>query len=105
MTQPDESRVVGRVPFVDGATRDVYEDADGRQWVSGHDETRVLSQGQLLSVRVAISREHSDQCDDHAAHRNDEQGCHEEGDDGEYYVEPPRYQLPKIAGEEHVPVS
>jgi hypothetical protein len=25
-----ESRVVGRVPFMDGETRDVYEDADGR---------------------------------------------------------------------------
>ena len=35
MTQPDESRVVGRVPFVDGVTRDVYEDDDGRQWVAG----------------------------------------------------------------------
>ena len=41
MTQPNNSRVVGRVPFVDGATRDVYEDADGRQWVAGHDGERV----------------------------------------------------------------
>jgi hypothetical protein len=31
MTQPDDSRVVGRVPFADGVTRDVYEDTDGRQ--------------------------------------------------------------------------
>ena len=41
MTQPDESRVVDRGPFVDGATRDVYEDADGRQWVIGYDGERV----------------------------------------------------------------
>jgi hypothetical protein len=41
MTQPDESRVVDRGPFVDGATRDVYEDADGRQWVVGNDGERV----------------------------------------------------------------
>jgi len=31
MTQPNNSRVVGRVPFADGVTRDVYEDTDGRQ--------------------------------------------------------------------------
>jgi hypothetical protein len=41
MTQPNNSRVVGRVPFVDGATRDVYEDADGRQWVAGYGGERV----------------------------------------------------------------
>jgi L-lactate dehydrogenase len=29
------------VPFVDGATRDLYEDADGRQWVVGYDGERV----------------------------------------------------------------
>ena len=28
--------MVGRVPFVDGATCDVYEDPDGRQWVAGY---------------------------------------------------------------------
>ena len=56
MTQPDESRVVGRVPFVDGATRDVYEDADGRQWVSGHDETRALSQTPTLRPRRDLAR-------------------------------------------------
>jgi hypothetical protein len=33
--------VVGRVPFVDGATREVYEDTDGRQWVAGYDGERV----------------------------------------------------------------
>lgn len=26
-------RAIGRVPFVDGATRDVFEDAGGRQFV------------------------------------------------------------------------
>jgi hypothetical protein len=31
MTQPDDNRVVGRVPFVDGVLRDVYEDGDGRR--------------------------------------------------------------------------
>jgi hypothetical protein len=29
------------VPFVDGLTRDVYEDADGRHWVVGYDGKRV----------------------------------------------------------------
>jgi hypothetical protein len=33
--------VVGHVPFADGVTRDVYEDADGRQWVVGYDGERV----------------------------------------------------------------
>ena len=41
MTRPEDSRVVGRVPFVDGVTRDVYEDADGRQWVAGYGGERV----------------------------------------------------------------
>ena len=30
LTQPEDRRVVGRVPFADGMPRDVYEDADGR---------------------------------------------------------------------------
>ena len=29
MRNATDPRIVGRVPFVDGATRDVYEDADG----------------------------------------------------------------------------
>ena len=33
--------VIRRVPFVDGVTRDVHEDADGRQWVACHDGERV----------------------------------------------------------------
>ncbi len=36
-----ESRVIGRVPFVDGVTRDVYEEDDGRQWVVGYEGERV----------------------------------------------------------------
>jgi hypothetical protein len=39
--QRSESQARGRVPFVDGVTRDVYEDADGRQWVVGYDGKRV----------------------------------------------------------------
>jgi hypothetical protein len=41
MSNPTDTRVVGRVLFMDGVTRDVYEDADGRQWVTGYDEERV----------------------------------------------------------------
>jgi hypothetical protein len=33
--------LIGRIPFVDGVTRDVYEDPDGRQWVAGYDGERV----------------------------------------------------------------
>jgi hypothetical protein len=29
------------VPLADGVTRDVYEDADGRQWVRRYDGERV----------------------------------------------------------------
>ena len=36
-----ESRIIGRVPFVDGAVRYVYEDPDGRQWVIGYEWERV----------------------------------------------------------------
>ena len=41
LTDTTDSRVIGRVSFVDGATRDVYEDADGRQWVTRCDGERV----------------------------------------------------------------
>jgi hypothetical protein len=37
MSDATDPRVIGRVPFTDGVMRDVYEDADGRQWVAGHD--------------------------------------------------------------------
>src|SRR5262249_25020523 len=36
-----EPRVVGRVPFEDGVTRDVYEGADGRQWAVGYEGERA----------------------------------------------------------------
>jgi hypothetical protein len=36
-----KSRIIGRVPFVDGVTRDVYEDTDERQWVIGYEGERV----------------------------------------------------------------
>ena len=41
MSNDPQHQVVGRTPFVDGVTRDVYEDADGRQWVAGYDGERV----------------------------------------------------------------
>jgi hypothetical protein len=41
MTDATDSRIIGRVPFTDGAEREVYEDDDGRQWVVGHDGERV----------------------------------------------------------------
>jgi hypothetical protein len=31
-----EDRIVGRVLFLDGVTREVYEDSEGRQWVIGY---------------------------------------------------------------------
>jgi hypothetical protein len=41
MTDDSGSRLVGRVPFTDGLMRDVYQDADGRQWVTGYDGEQV----------------------------------------------------------------
>jgi hypothetical protein len=42
MSHPTDSRIVGRVPSADGVSRDVCEDADGRQWVvGGYDGERV----------------------------------------------------------------
>jgi hypothetical protein len=35
------SRIIGSVPFVDGVARDVHEDADGRQWVTGYEGEMV----------------------------------------------------------------
>jgi hypothetical protein len=35
MNGATDPRAAGRVPFTDGTERDVYEDADGRQWVVG----------------------------------------------------------------------
>jgi hypothetical protein len=34
------ARIIGRVPFTEGIERDVYEDAEGRQYVYG-DEGKV----------------------------------------------------------------
>jgi hypothetical protein len=41
MSEGTGHRAVVRVPFVDGLTRDVFKDADGRQWVTGYDVERV----------------------------------------------------------------
>jgi hypothetical protein len=41
MNEVTDSRIIGRVPFADGVTRDVQADADGRQWVAGYDGERV----------------------------------------------------------------
>ena len=35
------SCIIGSVPFVDGVTRDVHEDDDGRQWVEGYEGEQV----------------------------------------------------------------
>jgi hypothetical protein len=41
MSGAADCSVVGRVASVDGVTRDMHEDADGQQWVVGHDGERV----------------------------------------------------------------
>jgi hypothetical protein len=41
MSDANDPRIIGRVRFLDGVTRDVCEDADGRQWVTGYDGERV----------------------------------------------------------------
>ena len=41
MSDATDSRIIGRVPFVDGVNREVYEDADGRQLVTGYAGERV----------------------------------------------------------------
>ena len=53
MNQQRDNSVVGRDPFVDGVTRDVYEDGDGQQWVVGYKGGKVRgSEGpSLLGVR------------------------------------------------------
>jgi hypothetical protein len=38
MNQP---RIIGIIPFVDGVERDVHEDDDGRQWVTGYEGEKV----------------------------------------------------------------
>jgi hypothetical protein len=44
MIDASNSRIIGRALFVDGATRDVNEVADGRQWVIGYEWERVYGQ-------------------------------------------------------------
>ncbi len=41
MRDASEGRIVGHVLFVDGVVRDVYEDAEGQQWVLGYAGERV----------------------------------------------------------------
>ena len=41
MSEATQARIVGRVPFAVSVTRDVYENADGRQWVAGYGGERV----------------------------------------------------------------
>jgi hypothetical protein len=41
MRNATEGRIVGRVLFLDGVTREVYEDFEGRQWVIGYCGERV----------------------------------------------------------------
>ena len=43
-------RLIGRVPFVDGVTRDVHENPDGREWVTGY-ESETFSGGGRPSRR------------------------------------------------------
>jgi hypothetical protein len=43
MSDPNEPRIIARVPFVDGVTRDVYEEADGRQWFIGYEREKVYA--------------------------------------------------------------
>jgi hypothetical protein len=41
MNEVADSRIIGGVPLVHGATREVYEDPGGPQWVTGYDGERV----------------------------------------------------------------
>jgi hypothetical protein len=41
MNSDSEPRIIGRVRFTDGTDRDVYEDAEGRQYVRGNDGASV----------------------------------------------------------------
>jgi hypothetical protein len=41
MRNDTDARLVGRVLFTDGVERDVFEDADGWQWVTSYDGERV----------------------------------------------------------------
>jgi hypothetical protein len=41
MKNASECRIVDRVLFLDGVTREAYEDSEGRQWVIGYCGERV----------------------------------------------------------------
>jgi hypothetical protein len=41
MSRPGQPRIIGRSLFMDGLTRDMYENADRRQWVVGRAGERV----------------------------------------------------------------
>jgi hypothetical protein len=41
MSDANDPRIIGCVPFTHGVVPDVYEDADGRQCVVGYDGERV----------------------------------------------------------------
>jgi hypothetical protein len=54
MSEATEPRIVGSVPFVDGVTRDVYEDAGGRQWVVGYGGERAYGVWLLAADEPAV---------------------------------------------------
>jgi hypothetical protein len=39
---PRGGRIIGRAPFTDGIDRDVYEDAEGQQYVQDDDGSKVF---------------------------------------------------------------
>jgi hypothetical protein len=49
MTDP----IIGRVPFVNGAERDLHQAPDGRQYVLGYDSERVFGVWLLTGVAEA----------------------------------------------------
>jgi hypothetical protein len=51
-----DSSIIGRLPFTDGVVRDVYEDMDGRQWVTGYDGERAYGVSLLRRTRRRSSR-------------------------------------------------
>jgi hypothetical protein len=44
VTRAYDNWIIAPVPFVDGVTRDVYEDPDSRQWVEGSKGERVSAE-------------------------------------------------------------
>jgi hypothetical protein len=69
MRSEPKPRVLGRVLFVDDATRDVYEvyeDADGRQWAAGYDRSMsnlwliAADEPLLVGPDITSHQEHRD---------------------------------------------